>query len=240
MGDWRGLVRRKAAAEGVDLPDATVDEIALHLEDLHESSLEEGLGADEARARVIRALEESALSDLRRHAARDPISRRSREANDLARSSGGRSLPVWSSIRMAIRQFRQHPSFALVAVLVLGLGTGAATTVWSLVDCIVLRPLPYKAPDSLVTLWDTNYEKGLAHDPISPVNFMDYRALSVFEDAAAWWRPGVNLVDPGLEPVRVKTIEVSGNLFEVLGVNPQVGAGFPAGVPFSSRTSSWR
>ena len=47
---------------------------------------------------------------------------------------------------------------------------------------------------------------------------MDYRALPVFKDAAAWWRPGVNLIDPGLDPVRVNTIEVSGNVFDVLGV----------------------
>jgi putative ABC transport system permease protein len=55
--------------------------------------------------------------------------------------------------------------------------------------------------------------------------------LPVFTDAAAWWRPGINLVDPGLDPVRVKTIEVSGNLFDVLGVTPQVGVGFPANGP---------
>ena len=99
------------------------------------------------------------------------------------------------------------------------------------VDAVVLRPLPFAAPDRLVTLWDTNAEKGLAHDPISPVNFMDYRALPVFSDAAAWWRPGVNLIDPGLDPVRVNTIEVGGNLFDVLGVRPQVGVGFPVNGP---------
>ena len=135
---------------------------------------------------------------------------------------------------MPFRQFLQHPTFALVTVLVLGLGTGAATTVFTVVDSVVLRPLPYAEPDRLVTLWDTNTEKGLAHDPISPVNFMDYRALPVFKDAAAWWRPGVNLVDPGVDPMRVNTIEVGGNLFEVLGVGPQVGPGFPAGGPMFS------
>jgi hypothetical protein len=114
---------------------------------------------------------------------------------------------------------------------VLGLGVGAATTVFTVVDSVVLRPLPYASPDELVTLWDTNTEKGLMHDPISPVNFMDDRALPVFTDAAAWWRPSVNLVDPGQDPVRVNTIEVSGNLFDVLGVGPQLGEGFPAGGP---------
>ena len=139
-----------------------------------------------------------------------------------------------SALLLALRQFRQRPTFALVTVLVLGLATGAAATVFSVVDAVVLRPLPYTQPERLVTLWDTNAEKGLAHDPISPVNFMDYRALPVFAGAAAWWRPGVNLVDPGQDPVRVNTIEVSGNLFELLGVSPQTGAGFPAGGPLHS------
>jgi predicted permease len=119
-----------------------------------------------------------------------------------------------------------------MTVLVLGIGTAAATTVFTIVDSVVLRPLPYANPDRLVTLRDTNYEKGLARDPISPVNFMDYRALPVFESAAAWWRPSLNLIDPGLDPVRVNAIEVSGNLFDVLGVRPQIGAGFPVNGPF--------
>jgi putative ABC transport system permease protein len=138
------------------------------------------------------------------------------------------------AIRVAFRQFRQHRTFAFLTVLVLGLGTGAATTVFTIVDAVVLRPLPYAEPTRLVTLWDANYEKGLPRDPISPVTFMDYRELPVFDDAAAWWRPAVNLVDPGLDPVRVNTIEVSPNLFDVLGVRPQVGAGFPEGGPFFS------
>ena len=138
------------------------------------------------------------------------------------------------SLRMALRQFRLHPAFAFVTILVLGLGTGAATVVYTIVDSVVLRPLPYRAPDRLVKFWDTNTEKGLRHDPFSPVTFMDYKALPAFADAAAWWRPDVNLVDPGLEPVRVKTIEASGNLFSVLGVGTQAGPGFPVGGPFFS------
>ena len=138
------------------------------------------------------------------------------------------------ALRMALRQFRLHPAFAFVTILVLGLGTGAATVVYTIVDSVVLRPLPYRAPDRLVKFWDTNTEKGLRHDPISPVTFMDYKALPVFADAAAWWRPDVNLVDPGLDPVRVKTIEASGNLFSVLGVGTQAGPGFPDGGPFFS------
>ncbi len=224
-------VRRHVAKSGIDLPDATLDELVAYLEDLHAGAIEEGASPQEARARALAALEESAFSLLQRHAAKHPDRARSARGDLMAQSVGGRSLNVMSAIRLALRQFRQHPTFAIVTVLVLGLGTGAATTVFTIVDSVVLRPLPYHEPDRLVTLWDTNSEKGLAHDPISPVNFMDYRALPVFTDAAGWWRPGVNLTEPGKDPMRVNTIEVGGNLFEVLGVKPQVGAGFPLGGP---------
>ena len=140
------------------------------------------------------------------------------------------------AFRMALQQFRLHKAFVLITVLVLGLGTGAASVVYTIVDTVVLRPLPYEAPDRLVKLWDTNLEKGLPRDPFSPVTFMDHKALPVFKDAAAWWRPDVNLVDPGIEPVKVKTIEASANLFAVLGVGPQLGEGFAKDGPFFSRT----
>lgn len=229
--DPRAEVRRHVARSGVDLPDATVDELVAYLEDLHTAALEEGVSAPDARRRAIAALEESAFSLLQGHALKHPDRSQAARADLMARSSGGRSLNVLSAIRLAVRQFRQHPTFALVTVLVLGLGTGAATTVFTVVDSVVLRPLPYADPDRLVTLWDTNPEKGLAHDPISPVNFMDYRALPVFTDAAGWWRPGINLTEPGKDPMRVTTIEVGGNVFDVLGVKPQIGAGFPSGGP---------
>lgn len=136
------------------------------------------------------------------------------------------------AVRLALRQFRHHPTFALVTVLVLGLGTGAGVAVYTVVDTVLLRPLPYRSPQQLVSLWDTNHEKGLRHEPLSPVNFMDYQALDVLEGAAAWWRPDVNLVDPGQDPIRVKTIQTGANLFDVLGVAPQVGPGFPKDGPF--------
>ena len=115
----------------------------------------------------------------------------------------------------------------------MGLGTGAATAVFTIVNSVVLRPLPYAQSDRLVTLWDTSAERGVTHDPISPVSFMEYRALPVFQDAAGWWRPPVNLADPGLDPVRVNAVAASGNLFDVLGVRPQIGPGFPADEFFS-------
>ena len=132
-----------------------------------------------------------------------------------------------SDIRFAIRSLVRSPSFSLTAVLALGLGIGSTAGVFSLLQGVVLRPLPYKQPDRLVTIWDTNREKALTHEPISPVTFLDYRALgAVFEDAAGWWRPQINLADETGDPIRVSAIETSDNLFNVLGVQPAIGRGF--------------
>ncbi|MGE3274779.1 MAG: ADOP family duplicated permease [Vicinamibacterales bacterium] len=232
---WRAAVRARAATDRLDLPDRIVEELAEHLDDLYEAARAEGAADDEARRRALALLDDSPLVPLAPLVTRDPDRLRRHRADDTARAAGGRSFNVTSALRLALRQFRQHPGFVLVTTLVLGLGTAAAATVYSVVDAVILRPLPFEQPDRLVTIWDTNADQALSHDPISPVNFMDQRALPVFEDAAAWWRPGVNLVDPGMDPARVRTIEVSGNLFAVLGTTPQVGPGFPDGGPLFDR-----
>jgi len=133
-----------------------------------------------------------------------------------------------ADLRFALRTLRRAPSFTIAAIIALGLGTGSAAAVFSLLRGVVLRPLPYASPAQLVTLWEVNHTKSLEHEAISPVNFGDYRALTnVFADAAAWWRPQINLADDAGEPVRVNAVETSENLFSVLGVRPMLGVGFP-------------
>jgi hypothetical protein len=226
--DWRGHIAARAKAAAITLSDATIEEMAEHLDEIYMAAHRDGASEADANARAKAALEESTLDVLRKQPAR-PIAHVS---SPFVAPPTGQRLNFGGALGLAVRQLRLRPGFAAVTILVLALGIGASTTVFTVVDSVLLRPLPYKDPDRLVTLWDSNPTTGLRHEPISPVTFMDYRALPAFEGAAAWWRPSLNLVDPGLEPMRVNAIEVSGNVFDVLGVRPQIGQGFPVGGPF--------
>src|SRR5438552_11419350 len=115
-------------------------------------------------------------------------------------------------IRYGMRTLFHSPAFTLTAVLALGLGIGSITAIFSVLDGIVLRPLPFKDAERLVMLWETNPSKSLDHEPISPVNFVDYRSLShAFSDATAWSRPDFTLTDENNEPIHVNAIETLSN-----------------------------
>ena len=142
---------------------------------------------------------------------------------------------LFQDVRFGWRLLRRTPAFTAAAVIALALGVGSTTAIFTVIDRVVLRPLPYPQPDRLAMVWETNDAKGLPHERQSPVNFGDYRALTqVFEDAAGWWYPQVNLTEAGRDPMRINAVEASGNFFAVLGVSPILGGGFPS-QPFYSR-----
>jgi predicted permease len=128
--------------------------------------------------------------------------------------------------RHALRMLRRSPGFTAVAVLTLALGIGANTAIFSVIDSVLLRPLPYHGPDSLVMVWETNSQHPNPHNTVSPPNFLDWQSRNtVFSSMAYIFDERDNLTGNG-DPQQVVVQDVSTNFFSLLGVNPILGPGF--------------
>jgi putative ABC transport system permease protein len=126
-----------------------------------------------------------------------------------------------SDIRYAVRMLIRQPAFTAVAVLTLGLGIGANTAVFTVVNGVLLRPLPYGDPDSIVVL--LNGRSGRMSTAYSPLNYFDITKESgVFAAAAAFSAATANLTGRG-DPQRVDGADVMGGFFTVLGITPRLG-----------------
>lgn len=131
-----------------------------------------------------------------------------------------------ADLRYGIRVMSRTPSFAVALVSVLALGIGANTTIFSLVQTILLRPLPYQDPDQVVMVWEDNTPAGFPRNTPAPGNFNDWRANSrSFTDMAATRFAFASLTMDG-PPDLVLGRGVSPNFFDVLGVRPTMGRSF--------------
>ena len=123
---------------------------------------------------------------------------------------------------------RKNPAFTIIAVVALALGIGANTAIFSVVNTILLRPLPYKDPERLVMVWEEASKQGYPRDTPAAGNFVDWRDQNqVFEGMAAIADDSFSLTGAG-EPERLEGRRVSASLFPLLGVEPQLGRVFSA------------
>jgi putative ABC transport system permease protein len=129
-----------------------------------------------------------------------------------------------SDLRHGLRLIVRQPLFATGVVVLLALGIGATTVVFSLIDAVLLTPMPYSEPDRLVMIWETqpNFERM----PLSGPNFLDFNERSrSFDSMAAVWAYYFSLTG-GDEPVRLGGCRVTSELFDVVRVEPELGRGF--------------
>src|SRR5574340_283441 len=121
-------------------------------------------------------------------------------------------------LRLALRQLVKSPGFTAVAVLTLALGIGANTAIFTAVNAVLLRPLPYKTPDRLAMLWNDNRRLALHEDLTSYANFLDWRSQSrLFEDMAPFSETAADVTGVD-EPYEVFGWRVGSHLFSILGV----------------------
>ncbi len=123
--------------------------------------------------------------------------------------------------RYACRALRKNPSFTGVAVLALALGIGANSAIFSVIDAVLLAPLPYPRFDELVMVWES--DGGAEQEWVTPANFLDWQDQTrTFSGMAAFSEVNLNLIGSG-EPERLQGCRTSATLFPVLGIEPLVG-----------------
>src|SRR2546423_611349 len=131
-----------------------------------------------------------------------------------------------ADIRYAIRMLAKSPAFTFIAVLTRGLAIGANTAIFSVVNAVLLRPLPYPEAEKLVRVFGT--QPTLPEAPSSPANFLEWRTENqAFTHIATWNGQSFNLTGTD-KPERVIGARVSGDIFQLLGVQPALGRDFTA------------
>ena len=200
--EWRRLIRARADREWRELSPDVVDEFACHLADLHAAALTSGASQAEARRRVLDALNAASFLE---------VSRRPRARHTPSGYA--------QDVRLAVRQLQASPLVSAIAILSLALGIGANTAIFSIVNSLLLRPLPVRQPQQLVTL-----TKGSWTNPIWE-QIRDRPEL--FDSAFAWSETRFDLASGG-EAEFVDGIWASGSLFETLGVRSILGRTFTA------------
>jgi putative ABC transport system permease protein len=164
------------------------------------------------------------------------------------RRQGEREPMNWQSLlidaRYACRMFVRNPVFTLLAVAALTLGIGANTAIFTIVNGVLLRPLPYADPGRLVMVWSTNAIEHRDHDVVAPLDFLDFRKASAFSElhAAYGFLVGAALTSPsGAEQILVSG--VTPGMFEMLGRSPALGRSFTsqeAGTAVVVSNGFWR
>ena len=129
-----------------------------------------------------------------------------------------------SDLRYSLRLLRKSPAFTAIAIATLALGIGANTAIFSAVDAVLIRPLPYTDPDRVVLVWEDNTAAGFARNTPAPGNFTDWNRMQQSFSAMAATRGGSASVASDGPPEQILGRRVTQNFFDVLGVRPAIGA----------------
>ncbi len=149
----------------------------------------------------------------------------------LKEDTRGVDIIIWldeaaRDFRLALRLLQRSPGFTIVAILTLALGIGANTAIFSVIDSVLLRPLPYHEPDQLVMVWENNSQHPNPHNTVSPPNFVDWQSRNTIFSSMAYIFDGRDNLTGNGDPQEVVVQDVSVNFFSLLGVNLLLGPGF--------------
>src|SRR5215831_13498327 len=225
MPDWKHEIRRRLANLQLEpARDAIIEEIAQYLEDCYAELLSSGAMEAEAYQQTLAELSgsESLARELRRveRPAEPIVPGINRRTNMIA--------DLWQDLRYGARMLFKNPGFTLIAALTLALGIGANITIFSVINAVLLHPLPYPEAERLVFLWTEVPKQNIKERASAYANFSEWRDQNKsFEDLAVFDPTAVTLTGAA-EPEGVMSVRASANLFPLLGVAPLLGRTFTA------------
>jgi putative ABC transport system permease protein len=129
-------------------------------------------------------------------------------------------------IRYALRNLLRRPTFTLIAVVTLALGIGANTAIFSAINALLLKPLPFPELDRVVAIWDKLPSRGVMHNEVAVANYLDWQSQTQsFEQLGLyrWWSANLTGIDP---PERIQGFLVTANFLDVTGIKPNLGRNF--------------
>ena len=231
MRDWERYVRTH-----LPLPRLTperesriVQELAAQFEDFYREAVARGMTESDADAFARAQITDwtslaSTLGAVDGSHVRSPLDQWSERVDDRLRQKKARlTMDLLADLRYAVRLLRKTPVFTVAAIGTLALGIGANTTIFSLVQTMLLEPLPYQSPDAVVMVWEDRTDAGFPRNTPAPANYLDWRTRNrSFTDMAAISFAFANLTGDGA-PELVIGRRVTANFFSVLGVQPVVG-----------------
>ncbi len=202
----RGLFRRESVLQDIE------EELRIHVEMETETNIERGMQPDEAQAAALKSFgNRGRIRDL-----------------GFEIRGGGWLETLWQDLRYGARMLIKHPGFTAIAVPTLALGIGANITIFSVVNAVLLRPLPYADADRLVFLWSAVPKQNIKERASAYANFSEWRDQNtLFEDLAVFDPTAVTLTGVA-EPEQVMSVRASANLFPLLVVAPLLGRTFTA------------
>jgi putative ABC transport system permease protein len=207
---WRRLI---ALIKHGELDRGLNAEVGFHIEMETEKNIRQGMSQDDARRAALRSF--------------GPMEKHKEETRDARGISWFEH--VAADLRYGARALFKHPGYALLAILTLGLGIGANTAIFSVINGVLLKPLPYEHGDRLVVLQQSAPLSGRANTGVAIAEYFDYRerAADVFDGLVEYHQMSFDLINRG-DPDRVNTGVVSANFFDLLGIKPVVGRTFIA------------
>jgi putative ABC transport system permease protein len=213
----RAILRRDVLERELD------EELRFHIESEAAKYEAQGVPAPEARRRAL-----ASFGGVER------------VKEDYRDGRGDRPLAdLWSDARYALRTLRRNPSLAIAAIVTLALGIGANVAIFSAVNAVILRPLPFPAAERLAMLWENNDDKGWRQQTAAPANMLDWQErVRAFEGVAGYASFVEEATLTGLgDPQVLRAVSVTGGFFTVLGSPPALGRGFEERETWSTGTS---